>query len=504
VSKPSSPDPIERELRFTHEDMALFAAASGDRSPLHMDPAFARRTSFGERIVHGGLLSIGMLGLLPAEVLANVRSVRSSFPGPVLPGESLRARAQGRSDRPGEWEVRLTGRGRVLARVLASGSDDLPAALEEAAMLERAAAQGEEIAPEEIVGEYRVGPELGELTRRFGVQSLSSAVLDGIAWASNVVGMTIPGFDGLCAAVTIVAAGSDPGAAEEMRQWVRLRDRDERTDRLLVEGVLADEKNVPRCLGLIECFPFSPTPLPDSAALTSEGPLEPSQGKVVIVGGSRGFGAALALALLARAYVVHVVYSSSSDGAEELTRLAGPYAARLFLHRTDAGDTVSVSQVAAAIGSSIEGLALCAAPPPLGMTLTGDSAGELARYVAGSVALTAVPLAHFLPLLARGGGWVLICSASAVTEPASDLPQFTAAKAALEGLARWLAVIEPAARIVVLRAPKMRTDLTNTPSARRAAAPPQAVAASILKRLAGDGLPAGLSIIELDQAEVGA
>lgn len=492
----------ERELRFTGDDMELFAAASGDRSPLHTDPAFARRTSFGECIVYGGLLSIGMLGLLPPEVLASVRSVRSQFPGPVLPGATSTARAQSRRDREDEWEVVLSGRGKVLARLVTSAGALASASLDQAGVLERAAASGGRSRGDEIVGEYRAGPELQELARRFGLEGLDPSVLEGIVWASNVVGMTMPGFDGLCAAVTIVGAGRAAPQAAAAHQWIRRRAYDERTDRLLLEGVLADDANVPRCVGLIECFPFSPTPLPDSAALTAEGPLEPAQHSAVVVGGSRGVGAALALALLDRGYSVHAIYSSSSEGADELVRLAGPYATRLSLHRIDAADPASVTAVAGLVGPSIDGLVLCAAPPPLPMGLTGESAGELARYVERSISLAAVPLAALLPLLARDDGWVLFCSASAVVRPSRDLPQFTVAKAALEGLAQWVASTTPRARVVVVRPSKVRTDLVNTPSGRLAATAAEALAGAIVERLALGALAHGLSILDLDHAEL--
>lgn len=42
--------------RITAEDLEAFAAMSGDRNPLHMDSAFARRTSFQRRVVHGMLI----------------------------------------------------------------------------------------------------------------------------------------------------------------------------------------------------------------------------------------------------------------------------------------------------------------------------------------------------------------------------------------------------------------------------------------------------------------
>lgn len=44
------------EKRLSDADVRAFARASGDTSRLHLDPAFARRSRFGERIVHGTLV----------------------------------------------------------------------------------------------------------------------------------------------------------------------------------------------------------------------------------------------------------------------------------------------------------------------------------------------------------------------------------------------------------------------------------------------------------------
>jgi NAD(P)-dependent dehydrogenase (short-subunit alcohol dehydrogenase family) len=483
--------------------MELFAAASGDHSRLHTDPAFARRTSYGECIVYGGLETIAMLGVLADETLTRIRSVRSIFPGAVIPGAAYVARAQSRGEDPGEWEVRLTGRGKLLARVTVSTADGAQGIPDRAALLARARGKGADRQPVQVsgipargwatAGAYRPGPELQALADRFGAGALDPRLLEGIAWASNVVGASIPGFDGLCASVALAAEGRDQGEAGA--QWIRVRDYDERTDRILVEGVLHDGAGGPRCAGVIECFPFAPTP-PESAALSADDPPLTAQGGVVVAGASRGAGAALTLALLAGGHEVHAIYSAADAAAAELRRLAGPFADRLTLHRADAANTQAMSELAESIGGPLRGLALCAAPPALPMSLVPESADELAAYVAHSTALIAGPLAAFMALLEGDRPWVLFYSAAQVDAPARDLPQFAAAKAAVEGLARWATTVLPSARVVVARVPRMRTDLANTPSARRTAAAPERVAASILA-LISDGDPEpGFSILE--------
>jgi NAD(P)-dependent dehydrogenase (short-subunit alcohol dehydrogenase family) len=129
------------------------------------------------------------------------------------------------------------------------------------------------------------------------------------------------------------------------------------------------------------------------------------------------------------------------------------------------------------------------------MGVTAASADQLAAYVEENVRLTATPLGALLPQLDLEGGWVLFCSSAAVTAPPRDWPHYVAAKGALEALAEWLAASEPSLRSVVLRAPKLLTDLTNTPSGRIGAVPPSELAHWVASLLAKPG-PSGLTLLE--------
>ncbi|CAM0905239.1 unnamed protein product [Alopecurus aequalis] len=67
--------------RFTEEDVAAYAAVSGDRNPVHLDDAVAREAGgFARgRVVHGMLAA----SLFPA-------LIASRFPGAVYASQSLR------------------------------------------------------------------------------------------------------------------------------------------------------------------------------------------------------------------------------------------------------------------------------------------------------------------------------------------------------------------------------------------------------------------------------
>lgn len=82
---------------FSAHDVELFAKLTGDTNPLHLDPAYARSTSFQKPVVHGilvnGLVSAvigaGMLGRGHVLLHQEIR-----FPAPVFLGEEVVATAK--------------------------------------------------------------------------------------------------------------------------------------------------------------------------------------------------------------------------------------------------------------------------------------------------------------------------------------------------------------------------------------------------------------------------
>jgi acyl dehydratase len=80
----------------TRPEQALLYRLSGDRNPLHSDPAFAGRAGFERPILHG-LCTYGFTGraLLAAAMDGDVgrfRAMSGRFSAPVLPGDELTVR----------------------------------------------------------------------------------------------------------------------------------------------------------------------------------------------------------------------------------------------------------------------------------------------------------------------------------------------------------------------------------------------------------------------------
>ena len=77
----------------TRHDQALLYRLSGDRNPLHSDPAFAAMGGFDKPILHG-LCTYGFTGRALLHALcdgdpARFKGMDARFSSPVMPGEAL-------------------------------------------------------------------------------------------------------------------------------------------------------------------------------------------------------------------------------------------------------------------------------------------------------------------------------------------------------------------------------------------------------------------------------
>ena len=96
----------ERRHRIDQALIDAYAAVSGDRNPLHLDPEFARTTQFGRTIAHGMMTLAFVSAAMAAWAGRNWARrgvVDVTFLSPVFPGDEVLV--AGQAERPAQDEV---------------------------------------------------------------------------------------------------------------------------------------------------------------------------------------------------------------------------------------------------------------------------------------------------------------------------------------------------------------------------------------------------------------
>jgi len=88
-------DSAEWSRTVTEHDIKLFAEATGDFNPVHLDQSYAEKTFFKGRIAHG-LLSLGYISTVLGNILPGHGTIYISqevkFLAPVRLGDTLNAK----------------------------------------------------------------------------------------------------------------------------------------------------------------------------------------------------------------------------------------------------------------------------------------------------------------------------------------------------------------------------------------------------------------------------
>lgn len=461
------------DLLLQESDVTAFSEATGDVNPLHVSKEFARRTPYGRPIAHGALVAlVALTAQPPTAALPGPLTVQ--FRRPVFSGrryvvEPARVRADG-------WLLHVTDGGvpAVIVRMRPRS------AREHTSTATVRPGDGSGTSTWDDIYHLLRPDLLRTVLRQWGDRPPEAMFLP-LCWASWFTGMVMPGRDALLS--QIVASGLGGG---EVASWqARLIRDDARFDGVAVTAELSVGADVVT-VG-VESFrrpstpdvTSRPTPRPaaDSSRLDGQ--------HVLVVGGSRGIGAGLSAALVDHGAVVHLAYAQSTTQAERLREALG--AERVHLVQMDATDPSSVASAfeqMRRVVNKLDGIILCAAPALQPLPLHPDTAQEALEHVQAAVAMTWLPLAFARSLLTTGAGWVVFLSSSALEDPPAQWSHYVSAKGALEGLARSVASRE-GLPVLVVRPPRVWTDLTNSPGAARGALLPQHVAQAILRWVLG-------------------
>jgi len=103
-------DSAEWSRTVTEDDIKLFAEATGDFNPVHLDQTYAEKTFFKGRIAHG-LLSLGYISTVLGNILPGHGTIYISqevkFLAPVKIGDTITAKVEVMEVNPDKNRVRF-------------------------------------------------------------------------------------------------------------------------------------------------------------------------------------------------------------------------------------------------------------------------------------------------------------------------------------------------------------------------------------------------------------
>jgi acyl dehydratase len=369
---------------FTLADQLWFAALSGDRNPIHVDPVAARRTAAGQPVVHG------IHTLLWA--LEVIRAAHPDMPPPgAIRADFLSFLAVGSAAEVGELSdgrrATVTAGGMPVMRLeLRAGggpavpvlpvAQEAPAAPETPAMLDLA-----DMAGLRGVVACASTPEVLAAAFPGACAWLGAERVAALTACTRLVGMVCPGLHSIFNRIDVNIL---PGEDDRLAYEVSAVDPRFRRVTLAVSGG-----------GIVGTLVTSarqpPVTQPSIAELAPRvAPRAFAGAKALVVGGSRGLGELTAKLLAAGGADVLLTYASGRDDAERVTGEIRDWGGSCRSIRYDAAG----NPAAQFAGGAITGLTHCyyfATPPIFGASVSAYDKTRFDRfralYVDGFAAL---------------------------------------------------------------------------------------------------------------------
>jgi acyl dehydratase/NAD(P)-dependent dehydrogenase (short-subunit alcohol dehydrogenase family) len=439
---------------FTDADQARFAGLSGDRNPIHLDPLAARRTQAGAPVVHGVHAVLWSLETLIADgrIAAPIASLGVQFLKFVYTDTEVALFAV--RETPAALRAELVADGVTAVRIdVAYGSNDdaeAPALSTRDAAVHatpRACDFAELRACAGVLGALpadRAAAMFPAVAARLGAPRTAAVVQ-----LSTLVGMVCPGLHSIFGGFTVRAVAISP---QSERLSFSVSGADERVRMLILAvagGGVAGE--------LTAFVRRAPAPARGLAEIAQHvRPGEFASTTALVVGGSRGLGAATARALAAGGGRVVVTYRVGEAEARELAAEIGPERCRAVRYDARAG----APEQLAGLDWDVTQLYYFATPHIFRQKAgwwEPDRFTELCEvYVNGFARICAA-------LRERPGELIAFYPSSvAVDERPRDMAEYGAAKAAGEMLCADMNRFARGVRVVVKRLPRTDTDQTAT------------------------------------------
>lgn len=484
-------------IELAASDVALFREISGDFNPLHESIEFARQTAFGEPVVHGMLSCVAALDSMSSS--EGVSRLDVTFRQPLFRDTSYQVEEYRTDSAEARLAVRDGNRTCIdLVTVFGPVTDWTP--VEGVPARQRRTPAPHHLmtlaSGTTVTGDYGL-PDGGcaALAARWprAAARLGASQLTSLLWCSYLAGMELPGRYAVLCRVSL--RSHRPSTDGRLRYAAQVTNVDRRFGMVSVTGVLLSGDE-PVAEVDIEAMVHTRVGPPSSELLAEM--LPPSTllagQTALVVGGSRGLGAAITLALASQGCQVVAAHRGTEVDLVPLVAATTSTAGAVRSLPGDVGQPDWPGQAMTLLddlGARLN-LLVCNAGPTVGpMELRPGRRSRLLEHVAGGLGLVAVPLGGLLPRLVDTGGRCVVVSSSAVVSKPPDWPHYVTLKAAVEGLTGWSAANYPDVAFFLARPGMLVTDQMNMPATRAAADPVEPVAAAIVQRLLNPARPRG-------------
>lgn len=488
-------------VRIARSQVEAFLDFSRDRNPLHWDEAYARRTPFGQIVVPGMCAVLCGLGRGFAASSGHIDRIRGAFRKPLFLDEEYTVQV---SDTPhGELLINV-GRGQSVSteiRVSYSSPDETRIASADSAEPTLHAGRAEAYSAENV----RYSPAAASrpsLMRLFGLAPtlLSAGRLSALAWGSFVVGMEYPGRQALFSMFDFVFddAAQDNDNCELV--FPRISGYlDERFRRATLAG---EGRGTVRKFALAAYVRPEPVEygLDEVASAFTAVDERFRDKKVLVTGGTRGFGAVLSRGFLLSGSHVIATYHKEAQAGRDLESEGASRTRRVVACPIDLTSEDDCYRLASRVRETFGTLDIVvhnAALPVRPRAFLEQSPAEFSAFVEPSIRMMSQLCYTVLPCIRPGGFFIGVSSAYT-----RELPQlfshYVCYKIALEGLMQALAKEFTSLQFVVARPPRMLTDQTNLPFALESVVSAVPIARKLLDGLAPlTGTPGNYHALDL-------
>jgi NAD(P)-dependent dehydrogenase (short-subunit alcohol dehydrogenase family) len=479
-------------VRFCDAELALFARASGDFNPLHCDPAYARRTPFGQPVVFGVLAVIKALATCGDVPGYSIRQLTIQFTKSLICDVDYEVHSE--MQRPERRQIWLRDGSRTVLTMAVDyrpgthpvswPPTDTPAVRSPMATHDTHSLT----AGYQEVGDYHPDRSaclaLSEQPG-FGANGLGTVGWLACLWSSYLVGMRLPGKAALFSTLklTIEPDTALAGlAADYDATVVKWRPH---LRYLQVQGHLraggqvlatAELEALMRPSAPVAASTERQIPLPTSTLLANK--------RALVTGGSRGLGAQLCRLLASQGCHVYVNYWQSAAEADALCQELSLQGLLIETLPGDVGDPAWARQVAQSLeGDGIDFLICNATPPIVSAPVEPAYTQRMRTFMDLSIGQVLEPLAALMPALRSRHGGVVLISSAFVDTCERDWAHYTAAKTAAETLIRTAVKEVPELSGVIVHAPRLLTEQTLSPIRKSKLLPAAEAAARIVARL---------------------